>query len=115
MQKKSYSIVGTNHTGKEAFVDSLKPGTPVLLAREPTNRFDPMAVAVYIDGHKVGYVPRNQNRILAEFIDQTGKPSELCPPIAMDGHPPSTPTILEKTIPATFIRSPNSAFPLVEV
>jgi hypothetical protein len=114
MQKKSYSIVGTNHTGKEAFVESLKPGTPAVLVREPTNRFDPLAVAVYIDGHRVGYIPRQQNRVLAGFIDETGQSWEQPAALAQDGKDAAA-VVHPKTIPATFIRSPNSSFPLVEV
>lgn len=67
MQKKSYSIVGTNHTGKEAFVNGLKTGTAVVLVREPRNQYDPMAIAVYIGGERVGYIPKRQNQVLAYF------------------------------------------------
>jgi HIRAN domain len=32
--------------------------TQAALVFEPTNPYDPDAVAVYVDGHKVGYLPR---------------------------------------------------------
>lgn len=113
MQKKTYSIVGTNHTKKEAFVASLKPGKPVLLVREPRNQYDPCAIAVYIDGEKVGYIPRNQNRVIASFIDQSGQPWDQ--PVAIAQDSASATVRWGKTLPATFTLSPNSAFPQVEV
>lgn len=114
MQKKSYSIVGLNHTGKEAVVAALKIGHPVMLVREPDNKFDRMAIAVYVDGERVGYIPRTQNRVLADFIDQIGQPWEP-PVLAQDAANPAKAIRFEKTVAATFLRSPNSAFPLVEV
>lgn len=114
MQKKTYSIVGTNHTGKEAFVNGLETGTAVVLVREPRNQYDPMAIAVYIGGERVGYIPKRQNQVLANFIDDVGQPYEQ-PALAQDGATTAKPVRWDKSIPATFVRSPTSAFPLVEV
>lgn len=114
MQKRTYSIVGMNHTGKEAFVAALETGKPVLLVREPENKFDKRAIAVWIDGERVGYVPRNQNGILSNFIDQVGQPWEQ-PALAQDGTDPAPTVVWERTLEARFVRSPNSGFPLVEV
>lgn len=102
-----YSIVGTQFTGlSEAFMASLKSGSSALLVREPANPYDPNAVAVYVDGKRIGYVPKKQNGILAQYIDQQGGIMQL----AMDAAPTT-----EKAIAGTFIRSPNSGFPMVEV
>lgn len=44
--------------------------TPVLaLVREPENEHDPDAIAVHLDGRKVGYIPRRHNAVLAKMID----------------------------------------------
>lgn len=102
---KQYSIVGTQFTGvSENFMQSLKPGQEALLVREPTNKFDPMAVAVYIGATRIGYIPKKQNGVLAQFIDQKGATVTL----AQDSAP-------SRTLPAKFVRSPNSGFPMVEV
>lgn len=111
---KTYSIVGINHTKKEEFVAALQAGKPVLLVREPNNKYDRNAVAVWIDGQRVGYVPRNQNTILAGFIDDVGKPWDQ-PVMAQDGVNAAPPVTWPKTLPAKFVRSPNSGFPLVEL
>jgi hypothetical protein len=103
---KAYSIVGMNHTGKEEFVKTLPAGAPAILIREPNNPFDPRAVAVWIDAVKVGYIPKNQNTELAKRIDEFGEPT-----LALDAM--SGPS--GRSLPAKFIRSPNSGFPMVEV
>lgn len=101
---KNYSIVGTQNYVDERFMMELKPGTPVLLVREPTNQYDPAAVAVFIDGKRIGYIPKKQNGVISQFIDQQGRTET----IAQD-------SALHRTLPAKFIRSPNSGFPMVEV
>ncbi len=105
---KRYSIVGMNYVKTEDFVAALKVGTPVTLVREPDNQHDKNAVAVWVDGRKVGFVPKNQNAALAQFIDQAGEPAP--PPMALDSAGPGP-----RAISATFTRSPNSAYPQVEV
>ena len=106
---KTFSIVGMNHRNAEAFVATLNPGVEATLVREPNNPFDPLAVAVWIDGVHVGYIPKAQNKALAAFIDQTGTDFAV-PPMALDeiAQP-------RRGIPAVFRRSPNSGWPLVEV
>ena len=40
------------------------------LQREPYNPYDRHAVAVYWQGHKVGYIPRGENRVIAKLLDR---------------------------------------------
>jgi hypothetical protein len=53
----------------------LKPGEPLELVREPANVYDGNAVRVEWRGHKLGYVPRTQNRAIAWAMDR-GEPLE---------------------------------------
>lgn len=117
-----YSIVGTQFTGlPESFISAIAPGTDVMLVREPTNQYDPNAVAVWIDGKRIGYVPRKQNAGLAERIDASGqdwaepdRPTHVS--LATDGTMTlGTERTIYRAIPAKFVRSPNSGFPMVEV
>jgi len=39
------------------------------LVREHANELDPDAVAIYWQGHKLGYLPMGENRMLANLID----------------------------------------------
>lgn len=105
MPSKTYSIVGMNFQKAEAIVAALQPGTPVKLIREPTNKYDANAIAVWVDGKHVGYIPSKQNKVLAAFMDQTDLPL-----MAFDSAKPEG-----KTLDATFVRSPNSGYPQVEV
>lgn len=102
---KRYSIVGTQFTGvSENVLNAIPEGADALLVREPTNQFDPAAVAVYVGNHRIGYVPKKQNGALSQFIDQQGRTETM----AFD-------QAEHRTLPAKFVRSPNSGFPMVEV
>lgn len=107
---KTYSIVGMNFAKSEAIVAAMTNGADVTLIREPHNPFDPLAVAVYdAEGRKLGFIPKKQNTVLAQFIDQTG--AELpVPGLALDSG-----IKMQRAIPAKFVRSPNSGYPMVEV
>lgn len=117
---KQYSIVGSNFVKAEEFIKTLAVGTEVVLVREPTNAFDPNAVAIWAEGRKVGYVPKKSNAILAAFIDQSGRAwmppgaeitvGELAQDQSVSVHIEGS-----KAIDGKFFRSPNSAFPMVEV
>ncbi len=110
---KQYSIVGMEHQKATDFLKALATGAPAVLIREPDNEFDRNAIAVWIEGRKVGYIPKKQNVALAAFIDQTGicdstsRAGEL---IAMDQDPATS-----RAIDAKFFKSPNSGYPMVEV
>lgn len=103
-----YSIVGMNFRKSEKFVAELVPGTKLSLVREPGNKFDKNAVAVWCGDVHVGYVPKAQNAVLAKFIDENGVAGTTTA-IADDAGASA------KTIEATFVRSPNSNYPMAEV
>ena len=48
----------------------LKSGAPLTLLREPRNPHDEMAIAVFADGVKLGYIPRIHNTVIAGMMDQ---------------------------------------------
>lgn len=52
----------------EGYLSSLQPLTALDLLREPDNRHDRHAVAVYHDGTQLGYLPREDNLILSKLI-----------------------------------------------
>ena len=124
--KSIYSIVATNYCGPKAaeVLKALKPGDAVTLVREPENKFDKNAVAVYVGAEKVGYIPKGKNVALAALIDQTG--AEVTPHqkkvrltgvihIAADSATSEISVTRNKAIDAVFVPSPNSAFPQVQV
>ena len=112
-----YSIVGQEHLNLDPYLTGILPGTPVTLVREPTNRFDPNAIQVWIDGKVVGYIPKATNADLARRIDATGPffidyvlTTARDKKLALDSMSPKT-----RVIGAIFARSPNSSYPQVEV
>ena len=70
-------------------ISELKIGTSLRLVRESENRFDPNAVAIYLDDYKLGFVPRDENELIAKFLDLGY--SEIfdlrVQRIALDAHP----------------------------
>ncbi len=109
--KQIFSIVGTHFCGSNAeeIVKALKPGDALTLVRDPTNKFDKNAIAVYVGADKVGYIPRGKNVALAATIDMTGVGYNVEKLMAMDQR------VDARAIDAIFVPSPNSAFPQVEV
>lgn len=57
------------HEGK-ALWDRMKIGDALTLVREPDNAYDPRAVRVEWQGHKLGYVPRKENEAVARQLDR---------------------------------------------
>lgn len=52
----------------EDFARALAVPQPLDLVREPDNRHDRRAIAVYAEGRKVGYLPREDNLVLEKLI-----------------------------------------------
>jgi hypothetical protein len=48
----------------------LQTGEPIRLKREADNPYDPNAIALYWRNHKLGYIPRRENKTLAGMLDQ---------------------------------------------
>lgn len=115
--KKTYSIVGMKHAGTEQFVASLKPGLAVTLVREPENKFDKRAVAVWCGDKKIGYLPGNQNAEISAKIDAMGKAwTPPARPVAGDGEMAKDASLtVHQSMDATFIRSPSSSYPQIAV
>ncbi len=64
-------VAGTTHvTGIEELEPFLRPGDRLELIRVPANPSDPNAIKIYTrDRVKLGYVPRQDNQILARLLD----------------------------------------------
>lgn len=74
------NLVGIKfYRGASRLVEHLKGGEDVLLVREPSNQYDPNAVAVYA---KIGHIDRSNAAILVDLID---------------GEPPNATTLGAKT------------------
>lgn len=62
------------HLAGFAYYDGLEvmeyiiPGELVNLVLEPDNPHDPDAVAIYLKGFKIGYVPQKNNELLSQLL-----------------------------------------------
>lgn len=63
-------LAGFRHHRAAGIWPFLQPGLALQLRREPWNRHDPLAVAVYFRREKLGYLPRTDNSVVARWLDQ---------------------------------------------
>ena len=64
------AIAGFQFHRGEAIWGSLAVGARLSLVREPSNAHDPDAVAVFFKQEMLGYVPRAENRAVAQMLDR---------------------------------------------
>lgn len=62
-------LAGFQYYSGKILWDELREGDRLTLTREPDNRHDPFAVRVEWQGTKLGYLPRAENRAIAEAMD----------------------------------------------
>lgn len=65
-----FAIAGGHHHGLEAALGRITPGTKLALVREAANPYDADAVAVHLDGLKLGFIPREANSPVARLLDR---------------------------------------------
>lgn len=64
MMPRSYpcEVTGLAYEGRGDYCErNVRPGDLLIMRAEPSNPYDPTAVAVYHDGRKIGYIPRNRD------------------------------------------------------
>lgn len=68
-------IVGTHFRPADAklIANELSQGDYVDLQAEPENPYDPMAVAVYSDDVHIGYIARQNNYEVSEWLQDGGE------------------------------------------
>jgi hypothetical protein len=63
-------IAGTTFLDLEEVEPTLKDQELLIFKREPTNKSDKLAILILTErGQKLGYVPRDQNSIMARLMD----------------------------------------------
>lgn len=63
-------IAGFQYHQGQALLPKLGAGQTLILQREPTNPYDPLAIALHTTaGCKLGYLPRRLNEIPATLMD----------------------------------------------
>lgn len=67
---QSSPLAGFQYYGGKILWDEMRVGDPLALIREPDNPHDAKAVRVEWRGAKLGYLPRAENRDVAEAMDR---------------------------------------------
>lgn len=64
-------IAGTNFRPDIAEIEPhLTADTRLKLQREPSNEYDPLAIAIYdSNNYHLGYIPKTKNEVLAKLLD----------------------------------------------
>jgi hypothetical protein len=63
-------IAGTSHCKEiEAIENMIVPEKVLTMKREPDNKFDEFAIAIYCDKIRVGFVPAEMNLVCSRLMD----------------------------------------------
>jgi hypothetical protein len=72
MLVQSSPLAGFQFYSGKALWSEMKVGDALVLVREPANPHDASAVRIEWQGHALGYVPRRENRTVAQHMDRGG-------------------------------------------
>lgn len=62
-------VAGTSFRKLKDVEASLNKEVKLEMKREPQNEFDGFAIALHFDKHKIGYIPRDKNEVIARLMD----------------------------------------------
>ena len=65
-----FRVAGLAYYDVKTVIYAMQPGAALRLVAEPTNRHDEFAVELWHGEHKLGYVPRSDNRHLSRLLQQ---------------------------------------------
>lgn len=65
-----FRVAGLAYYAVETVIHQMQPGDALRLVAEPTNRHDEFAVEIWCGDHKLGYVPRSDNRHISRLLQQ---------------------------------------------
>jgi len=107
--------------GAHAIVKRLRQGAPLLLARDPTDKYDPNAIMVIVamppTKRKIGYLPLGLAKELAPLMDAGVKIIARKAPNPLEGVcqvayiPPASTEAVPATEPVVEVKAPPVAAP----
>ena len=66
---QEFMLAGYQYHRADGVWSFLQTGEALRLQREPHNRYDSNAIAVYFKNDMLGYISRRENRVLAQMMD----------------------------------------------
>ena len=73
-EKYNFYIAGVQFHEAKTIINDLAPEEELELVEEPTNKFDPNAVAILSDGVMLGYVPAKFSASVTAFLQTAENP-----------------------------------------
>ena len=64
----NFNIAGFGYYEGSIVFSELKIGTELELLPEPYNKYDSDAIAIYFQDTKLGFMPRDENRMIAKLL-----------------------------------------------
>jgi hypothetical protein len=64
----NFNLVGATYYELPICFNELKIGTTLNAKLETDNKFDARAIAIYYEDKKIGFIPRNENRIFYKLL-----------------------------------------------
>ena len=64
------NVAGFRYYGGNRVLSRINAGDTVIMRREPRNPYDRRAIALYWGNEKLGYIPRADNLVIANLLDQ---------------------------------------------
>ena len=62
-------VAGTSFRKLNDVETALNKEVKLELKREPQNEYDHFAIALHFEKHKIGYIPRDKNEVIARLMD----------------------------------------------
>ena len=84
------ALVGLSYYDLEYVYHHIHEGTSLELRREPRNRHDYNAIAVYFRNHKIGFLPKAANELAAHLMDEGGRLKALVTKVTKKKYLPTT-------------------------
>lgn len=66
---KQCFVRGFQYYDGPKIIDNINKSGLTELVREPNNKYDKRAIAVYFDGNKLGYIPKESNKTISILMD----------------------------------------------
>ena len=64
-----YIVAGTSFRKPKGVEENLFKKVKLEVKREKNNEFDEFAIALHFQDHKIGYIPRDKNEVIARLLD----------------------------------------------
>lgn len=62
-------MAGFRYYNGPQLIDKMEIGDTIKLVREPNNKYDNKAIALYFQNNKIGFIPQMDNQVISNMMD----------------------------------------------